>query len=63
MKPELLKNTTRRDIHLADGVVIAPGEKRTVPWHVVTHPVTAEHIRLGELVAALEVASAEVGKE
>lgn len=51
MKPELLKNETRRDIGLIDGFTIAPGEKRTVPWHVASHPLTQAHKRLGELVA------------
>lgn len=46
---DLVKNNTKQPIELPGGFKIAPGDKVTVPAHVVLHPYTQSRLRNGRL--------------
>lgn len=48
-------NTTDAPIDLDGGFVINPGETRAIPGYVLKHPYTKLRLRLGHLVAPVEV--------
>lgn len=60
---DLYENLSNRKISLAAGFSFKPGEKVTLPQHVVDHPGTQMHVRAGRLAVVVEAKRTRAKKE
>ena len=59
---DLFKNVSKRKIALVSGFNFDPGEKKTLPHYVVTHPHTQAQINAGRLSLVVEAKGTKAKK-